>query len=29
LVRWSQQDSIINVDNKNDIIPVKYAIVNK
>ncbi len=29
LVRWSQEDSIIDVYNENDLIPIKDAIVNK
>ncbi len=29
LIQWSQEDSIVDVDNENDVIPVKDAIVNK
>ncbi len=29
LIRWSQEDSIVYVDNENDVIPVKDASVNK
>ncbi len=29
LIRWSQEDSIIYVDNENDVILVKNTVVNK
>ena len=29
LVRWSQEDSIVDLDNEIDVIPVKDTIVNK